>query len=303
MKRMTLPLVLALAVVIGVFVLLNSTIKPVQVVVAKQDLMAGTLLTTDLVEVRTLQRGNLPAGTFSNPVDVIGKTLVVARVAGDPLTSYVVGEAASASGIPAMLEPDTVAIAVRVDQATGLAGVLRPGQTITIIGIIDPSKITQGQISSYAAPAPDLGLVPTLSPTDLSYGGQASVNTPAPTPTQQPPFSPAARVAVSGLKVLVVPQSFRYEEVSSTGSDSYLPARTTAASQNENVILLQASILRTEIAPGVPASPAEVLALLNDVATIHMVLEPASGITFDINAPGIDLAQLYEAITGFKLVP
>ena len=129
------------------------------------------------------------------------------------------------------------------------------------------------------------------------------MNTPAPTPTQQPPVSPAARVAVSGLKVLVVPQSFRYEEVSSTGSDSYLPARTTAASQSDNVILLQASILRTEIAPGVPASPAEVLALLNDVATIHMVLEPATGITFDVNAPGIDLAKLYEAITGYKLIP
>ncbi len=302
MKRITLPLVLAIAVVIGVFVLLNSTIKPVQVVVAKQDLMAGTLLTQDLVEVRTMQHGNLPAGTYSNPVDVIGKTLVVARVAGDPLTSYVVGDAATASGLPAMLEPDTVAIAIRVDQATGLAGVLRPGQTVTIIGIIDPSKITQGQASLYAA-APDLGLAPTLSPGDTTYGGQAVVNTPVPTPTQQPPVSPAARVAVSGLKVLVVPQSFRYEEVSSTASDGYLPARTTASSQSDNVILLQASILPTEIAPGVSASPAEVLALLNDVATIHMVLEPASGVTFNVNAPGIDLAKLYEAITGYKLVP
>jgi Flp pilus assembly protein CpaB len=299
---MTLPLVLSLAVVIGVFVLLNGTIKPVQVVVAKQDLMAGTLLTTDLVEVRTLQRGNLPAGTFSNPVDVIGKTLVVARVAGDPLTSYVVGEAASASGIPAMLEPNTVAIAVHVDQATGLAGVLRPGQTVTIIGIIDPSKITQGQASLYAAAAPDLGLAPTLSPTDLTNNGQAVVITPAPTPTQQPPLSPAARVAVSGLKVLVVPQSFRYEEVGTT-SDSYLPARTSTASQSDNVILLQASIVPAEIAPGLPASPAEVLVLLNEVATIHMVLEPAAGITFDVNAPGIDLAKLYEAITGYHLNP
>jgi len=304
MKRITLPLVLALAVVIGVFVLLNSTIKPVQVVVAKQDLMAGTLLTQDLVEVRTLQRGNLPDGTYSNTVDVIGKTLVVARVAGDALTSYVVGDAASASGLPAMLEPNTVAIAVRVDQATGLAGVLRPGQTVTIIGIIDPSKIAQGQASLYAAGAPDLGLVPTLSPGDLTYGGQAVVNTPVPTPTQQPPVSPAARVAISGLKVLVVPQSFRYEEVSSSSaSDGYLPVRTTAASKSDNVILLQASILPTEIAPGVFASPAEILALLNNVATIHMVLEPASGVTFDINAPGIDLAKLYEAITGYKLIP
>ncbi|MFA5872732.1 MAG: RcpC/CpaB family pilus assembly protein [Anaerolineales bacterium] len=304
MKRITLPLVLALAVVIGVFVLLNSTIKPIQVVVAKQDLMAGTLLTQDLVEVRTMQRGNLPAGTYSNSIDVIGKTLVVARVAGDALTTYVVGDAASASGIPAMLEPNTVAIAVRVDQATGLAGVLRPGQTVTIIGIIDPSKITQGQASMYAAAAPDLGLAPTLSPGDLTYGGQAITNpTPAPPGTQQPPVSPAARVAVPGLKVLVVPQSFRYEEVSSTSSDGYLPARTTAASQSDNVILLQASIVPTEIAPGVFASPAEVLALLNDVAMIHMVLEPASGVTFDVNAPGIDLAKLYEAITGYKLIP
>ena len=303
MKRMTLPLVLALAVAIGVFVLLESTIRPVQVVVARQDLMAGTLLTTDLVEVRTLQRGNLPAGTFNNPVDLIGKTLVVARVAGDPLTSYVVGEAASASGIPAMLEPDTVAIAVRVDQATGLAGVLRPGQTVTIIGIIDPSRITQGQANLYMAAAPDLGLAPTLSPGDLTDDGQV-LPTPAPTATQQPPVSPAARVAVSGLKVLVVPQAFRYEEfISSSASDGYLPARTSAASQSENVILLQASILPTGIAPGVIASPAEVLALLNSVATIHLLLEPASGVTFDINAPGIDLAKLYEAITGYRLIP
>jgi Flp pilus assembly protein CpaB len=303
MKRMTLPLVLALAVAIGVFVLLDRTIRPVQVVVARQDLMAGTLLTTDLVEIRTLQRGNLPAGTFSNTVDLIGKTLVVARVAGDPLTSYVVGEAASASGIPAMLEPDTVAIAVRVDQATGLAGVLRPGQTVTIIGIIDPSRITQGQANLYAVPAPDLGLAPTLSPDDLTAEGQV-LPTPAPTATQQPPVSPAARVAVSGLKVLVVPQSFRYEEVgSSSTSDGYLPVRTTASSQSENVILLQASILPTEIAPGVLASPAEVLALLNSVATIHLLLEPASGVTFDVNAPGIDLAKMYEAITGYKLNP
>ena len=303
MKRMTLPLVLALAVAIGVFVLLDRTIRPVQVVVARQDLMAGTLLTTDLVEVRTLQRGNLPAGTFSNPVDLIGKTLVVARVAGDPLTSYVIGEAASASGIPAMLEPDTVAIAVRVDQATGLAGVLRPGQTVTIIGIIDPSRITQGQASLYMAAAPDLGLAPTLSPGDLTDDGQV-LPTPAPTATQQPPISPAARVAVSGLKVLVVPQAFRYEElISSSASDGYLPARTSAASQSENVILLQASILPTGIAPGVLASPAEVLALLNSVATIHLLLEPASGVTFDVNAPGIDLAKLYEAITGYRLIP
>jgi hypothetical protein len=100
-----------------------------------------------------------------------------------------------------------------------------------------------------------------------------------------------------------VPQSFRYEEVSTSSSDGYLPARTTAASQSDNVILLQASTVRIEIAAGLLASPVEVLALLNEVATIHMVLEPAAGVTFDLDSPGIDLAKLYEAITGYRLIP
>ncbi|MGD0613265.1 MAG: Flp pilus assembly protein CpaB [Anaerolineales bacterium] len=301
-SKLWIVILLALIVVVAVYSVLVSTIKPVAVVVAKQDLNAGTQLTGDLVEVKSLPSGGLPKGTYSSVAEVVGKTLVVARVAGDPITSYVLGDSSTASGIPAMLDPNTVAIAVRVDQATGLGGVLRPGQLVTVIGILDPSEILAGQ-SLTVASSPVPVLAPTLSAAALSGLPTAL---PSPTPTSAPPPSAAARITLTGLKVLVVPQSFRYEEsVSATGSDSgaFLPAQTNTEQQNNNVVLLEASILPTEIAPGVMASQAETLALLNDKATICLVLDPASGIQPDVKAQGVNLAEIYQAITGLKLQP
>jgi Flp pilus assembly protein CpaB len=37
--------------------------------------------------------------------------------------------------------PDYRAVAVHVDQASGLAGLLRPGDTVSAIGIVDPSSL------------------------------------------------------------------------------------------------------------------------------------------------------------------
>ena len=75
---------------------------------------------------------------------------------------------------------------------------------------------------------------------------------------------------------MIVPQSFRYVETGSTGSsDSFLPARTSASQQQSSVILLEAPLTPVEIAPGVVASPAELLALLNQILTT--TIEEAEG--------------------------
>jgi hypothetical protein len=115
----------------------------------------------------------------------------------------------------------------------------------------------------------------------------------------------AARIVITGLKVLVVPQSFRYEETVSTGSsDSFMSARTTASQQQSSVVLLEAPVTPVAIAPGVVASPAELLALLNQTAVIHLVLEPAAGLTIQVESvPAVDLAKLYEGMTGYDLNP
>jgi hypothetical protein len=66
--------------------------------------------------------------------------------------------------------------------------------------------------------------------------------------------------------------------------------------------MLEAPLAPVHIAQGYSISPAELLALLNKVATIHLALEPSNGLTIEAAtlAP-VDLATLYEHITGFDL--
>ena len=111
------------------------------------DLTAGTRLTADLLEVRTLPGSAIPDGAYTTLAEAEGKVLTTARVAGDPITAYVAGESTASSGIPAQLAENTVAISIKVDQATGLAGVLRPGQTVTVIAIIDPASSSRTRCS------------------------------------------------------------------------------------------------------------------------------------------------------------
>jgi len=49
---------------------------------------------------------------------------------------------------------------------------------------------------------------------------------------------------------------------------------------------------------------AELLALLNQTAVIHLALEPANGLSIRVEAvPAIELAELYQGMTGYHLNP
>jgi len=293
MKRSFLIIaILALAAFGLTYALLSGVVAPRPVVVAAVDLAAGTRLTEDLLEIRSLPEAAIPEGAYISLEEATGKVLTTARVAGDPITAYLAGDSA-ASGLPSQLAPDAVAISIRVDQATGLAGILRPGQRVTVIAVIDPQAIPQNTLQSITSPVLELPETTGIA------------TTPDPTSTPQPPASTAARIVISGLKVLVVPQSFRYEEAASSGSeDGFLPARTTVSQQEESVILLEVPLTPVQVTPGLVASPAELLALLNQTAIIHLVLEPADGLSIRVEAlPGLDLAHLYEGISGIELQP
>ncbi|MBL8080492.1 MAG: Flp pilus assembly protein CpaB [Anaerolineales bacterium] len=278
------------------YALLSGIVQPRSVVVARGDLAAGTRLTADLLELKTLPRAGIPANTYTSIEEAVDKVLTTARVAGDPITSYVAGESDVSSGLPAQLAADSVAISIKVDQATGLAGIVRPGQRVVVIGVIDPSKIPQASTQSITGQAYPL-------PEESNSLVQPSPIPPTPTP--QPPPSTLARIVITGLRVLVVPQSFRYEEAPPSGEgDGFLPARTTTSLQDESVILLEAPVTPIEITPGLIISPAELLALLNQTAVIHLALEPAAGLTIRVDTlPVVDLAEFYETLSGRHLTP
>jgi hypothetical protein len=101
---------------------------------------------------------------------------------------------------------------------------------------------------------------------------------------------------------LVVPQSFRYEELPATSGEAELFASAQARQLKPEVSFCSKFPCPVQIAQGYSVSPAELLALLNKVATIHLVLEPSDGLTIEVaSLEPVDLAKLYERITGYEL--
>ena len=290
-KRRSPWIAIILAVVIGimVIVLLNGVINPTTVVVAKVAIAPGTPLTTDLLEVRTIPSQAKPADAFSRVEDLTNKVLAVGRAPGDYITQSVLGDSSQA-GIPASLQPDHLAIAVSVDLASGIAGVLREGQKVTLIGMLSPDVL-----HSIAAPAVPVNSPFQIAPTSIPSNLPASTATPTPTPT--PPEAPLARIAISGLTVLLVPQSFRYEELpsSSTQEQLFASARTVSAAQDSSVVVLDVPSTPVEVVPGFKVNPSTLIVALSKYGSLYLTLESAKGFQ-EQNILTLNLADLYDAM-------
>ncbi len=242
-------------------------------VVAARGLPAGTKLTAADVRVVQVHRSARLPGAFRDPTEVEGKILAIARAAGDQITQDMIG--AGAYGLPAQLPPHTRAVGVRVDRAAGVLGDLRPGDRVTVIGILDPAE---------------LGI--------SGHGGGYGTEEPTPEP------GPVARVVLSGLKVLVVPQAFRYEERNEAGL-APVSRRT-----GEDVILLEVPVtpitltVRTSegMTDTLTVSPVELLALLDARGRIYLALEPleAAG-TVSVGVSAADILNF--ALEGPPLLP
>ena len=283
---------IVLAVIIGLLViaLLNGVVRPTQVVAARVPIAPGTLLTADLVELRTIPAGAKPADSLTTIEEASGKMIAVGRAPGDLIVQAVLGEAAGA-GLPAELPEGHIAMAIHVDLASGVAGLLRAGQTVTVIGMLSPDLIQQGPSTALPLDIPGFS-APTLTPADPFTPTAA----PTPTPTPAPPSAPLARLAITGLKVLMVPQPFRYEEVPAGASQEQMfsAARTNMAGSEGSVIVLDVPTQAVEVTPGLKVDPPALLAALDKYGAIVLALEPADGLSLDVSdVVTLNLGELY----------
>lgn len=255
MRSRSLLIAAAAAVVtfLLVFLFFSSVVSTGPVVVAARALPPGTRLTANDVEVRELPLGAHQEGVFTSVEQVEGLVLAYARAPGDQITQGVIGE--QAIGIAASLPKDMRAVAVRVDQSGGMFGVLRPGDRVSVVAVVDPQTAGASSILPAVVQPERSGRAAEAAQPEL-----ASV-----TPAK------AARVVISGLRVLLIPQTFRYEE--SSDQSALAPVRMTS---REGVVLLEVPT-RPVMLGGVEVSPVELLALLDAYARVHLVLEPSGG--------------------------
>jgi pilus assembly protein CpaB len=111
------------------------------VVVAAQELPAGTAINDDLIKkgmVKGVQwpKASVPVGSFSSPEQLVGKTNRVKIMANEPiLESRLAGEGA---GLTTRLEAGKRAMALRVDEIIGVSGFIVPDDRVDVIVTTTP---------------------------------------------------------------------------------------------------------------------------------------------------------------------
>ena len=148
------------------------------------------------MQVNQVPKSQAPQGVFSDPSQVTGATLRVFRGAGDVINpSHLGGEVIS-------LAPNERAVAIHVTDAAGLAGLIRPGDTVGV------SAVMESQIGPFAKTVASGLRVLYISP---EFRAAQDITQSAASSTSNSPFSGGAGTLsrrsrdLEGTVVLAVP--------------------------------------------------------------------------------------------------
>jgi len=114
------------------------------VVLATKDLEVGAVLKEDDVKLSEWG-GALPAGAATEPKLVLGRGVITAIYAKEPVVESRLAARGAGGGMAAMIPPGWRAVAVRVNEVVGVAGFVVPGMHVDIlISGNTPSGASQG---------------------------------------------------------------------------------------------------------------------------------------------------------------
>jgi pilus assembly protein CpaB len=109
-------------------------VPTVKVVVASSQLDIATPLQADVLTTIDWPRASVPAGTFSDPKELLGKVVNSNIAKGEAiLASKVASGDPGSSALASVLTPGMRAVSVRVDDVVGVAGFIHPGDHVDVI--------------------------------------------------------------------------------------------------------------------------------------------------------------------------
>lgn len=111
-------------------------VKTVPVVTANVDLKIGTRLETVMLEVVDWPEKSLPEGTFSSVDQLVGDTspIVLKTIKkGEAILPYKISPHGARGGLPSKIPEDMRAITIAVNEVSGVAGFVLPGDYIDVL--------------------------------------------------------------------------------------------------------------------------------------------------------------------------
>ena len=107
------------------------------VVVAKQEIPARTVISAEMVEIKGLPGNAMLAGAFVEQDLVIGRIARIPIFKGEQLVQDKLASERTDLGLAYIVPDGKRAMAVGVDKVIGAGGLLRPGDRVDIVGVID----------------------------------------------------------------------------------------------------------------------------------------------------------------------
>jgi len=117
------------------------------VVVAAKDIEAAQSLAPDQVVIRHWPQESCPPGSFTRPEEVAGRVAASPFRAGEPILEVKLAPPGAMAGLTALLSPEKRAMTVKVDEASGVAGFLAPGNRVDVVVTIDKGEFNKDPVS------------------------------------------------------------------------------------------------------------------------------------------------------------
>jgi pilus assembly protein CpaB len=114
--------------------------KSTIVVVAKTAVGPISLLSAGQLKMDVWHQEKAPPGSFDNPEQVVGRVTAMSILPGELITESKLAPKGTAPGITALLSPNQRAMTVKVDEASGVAGFLAPGDRVDVVVIVDKGE-------------------------------------------------------------------------------------------------------------------------------------------------------------------
>jgi pilus assembly protein CpaB len=104
-----------------------------QVVVAQLDIAPGEPLESRKLQVSTWPLDIIPPKTVSNPQQLNGRVALMAISKGEPILESKLAPVGTAAGLSGLLDSNMLALTVKTDEVSGVAGFVNPGDRIDVL--------------------------------------------------------------------------------------------------------------------------------------------------------------------------
>jgi len=123
------------------------TAKSTLVVVAKVAVAPTSLLGPEELKTEVWHQESPPQGSFNNLAQVVGRVTATSILPGDLITENKLAPKGTVPGITALLSPNQRAMTVKVDEASGVAGFLTPGNRVDVVVVVDKGEFDKDPIA------------------------------------------------------------------------------------------------------------------------------------------------------------